>query len=252
MDLTLYSGVIRRFRVLVGVGAVVAIVLAVLSMAKIGLANGKPPLSYRQTQTWTSRSELLITQTGFPWGRAVLPGTDPGSPIPPSTPSFADPSRFYQLASFYARLANSDAVQEVIKRRSKKVGAVQAVAATDPSSSSGAVLPFVDIIGSGPTPRIAERLAKIGTSTFMEYIAAQQRGARIPDSQRVDVQIVTSAQPALLVQGRKKTLPIAIFFGVMIMTVGAAFILENLRPRIQVPSGSRVPDDLDKPRRVAA
>jgi hypothetical protein len=38
----------------------------------------------------------------------------------------------------------------------------------------------------------------------------------------------------------------------MIMTVGAAFILENLRPRIQVSSGSRVADDLDKPRRAAA
>ena len=252
MDLALYAGVIRRFRVLVGAGAVVAILLAVLSMVRIELTHGKPALSYRQAETWTSRSQLLITQTGFPWGRTVLPGSVPGTPIPPGTPSFADPSRFYQLASFYSRLANGDAVQQVIKRRSNRVGAVQAVPETDPTSTSGAAIPFVDIIGSGPTPRIAERLATIGTSAFREYIAAQQRGAGIPDSQRVDVQIVNSAQPALLVQGRKKTLPIAVFLGVMIMTVGAAFILENLRPRIQVASGSRVAGDVDRPRRAAA
>ena len=248
----MYFAVIRRFRLLIGVGAIGAIVLAVLSMARIDLANGTPAFSYRQTQTWTSRSEVLITQTGFPWGRAVLPGAVPDAPVAPGTSSFADPSRFYQLASFYARLANSDAVQAVIKRKSNRVGTVQAVAATDASSSSGATLPFVDFIGTGPTPRIAKRLATIGSATFRKYVAAQQRDARIPDKQRVDVQVVTSAEPPLLAQGRKKTLPIAIFLGVMIMTVGAAFILENLRPRIQVPSGSHVADDLDSPRRAAA
>jgi hypothetical protein len=252
VDLSLYFGVIRRFRVLVGLGVVVAIVLAGLSMARIDLRSGKPALSYRETETWTSRSQLLITQTGFPWGRTVLPGSVPGSPIPPGTPSFADPSRFYQLASFYSRLANSDAVQEVIKRRSNRVGTVEAVPETDPTSSSGSALPFVDIIGSGPTPTIAKRLATIGTSAFREYFAAKQRDAAIPDSQRVEVQIVNNALPPILVQGRKKTLPIAIFLGVMIMTVGAAFILENLRPRIHVRSGSRVPEDLDAQRRAAA
>jgi hypothetical protein len=252
VDLTLYFGVIRRFRALIGVGAVVAVVLAVLSMVRIDLTNGKPAVRYRETQTWASRSQLLITQTGFPWGRTVLPGSVPGSSIPPGTPSFADPGRFYQLASFYSRLANSDAVQEVIKRRSNRVGTVEAVPETDPTSSSGAAFPFVDIIGSGPTPTIAKRLATIGTTAFREYIEGQQDDAGIPDSQRVDVQIVNTALPPILVQGRKKTLPIAIFLGVMIMTVGAAFILENLRPRIQVSSGSRVADDLDKPRRAAA
>jgi hypothetical protein len=251
VDLSLYLGVIRRFRVLVGAGAVVALALAVLSAVRIDLTHGKPALSYRQSETWSSHSSLLITQTGFPWGRTILPGSVPGSATPSGSTSFADPSRFYQLASFYARLANSDAVQGMIKHRSKRVGAVQAVAATDPSSTSGAALPFIDIIGTGPTPSIARRLATIGTSAFRNYIETQQRAAGIPESQRVDVQTVNSAQPPLLVQGRKKTLPIAVFLGVMIITIGAAFILENLRPRIKKPSGSRLPEDINTRRRAA-
>jgi len=251
MDLALYGGVIRRFRVLIGAGAVVAVVLAMFSTVKVELRNGKPALSYRQAQVWTSHSELLITQSGFPWGRVTLPGSVPGSPIPSGANSFADPSRFYTLASFYARLANSDAVQNVIKRRSNKIGSVQAVPARDPSSSNAA-LPFVDMTGIGPTPRIAKRLAIIGTSAFKEYIESQQKAAGIPDSQRVDVQIATSAQPPVLAEGRKKTLPIAIFLGVMIMTIAACFILENLRPRMQLSSGSHRPEDLNAPRRAAA
>jgi hypothetical protein len=255
LDLALYFAVIRRFGVLIVIGAVLAVALAFLSTAKVDLKNGN--VSYRQSQTWTSRASLLITQTGFPWGRAILPITEPGSATPPGKGSFADPSRFNQLATFYARLANGDAVQQMIKRDAKavgaiyKVGSVYAQPTSDPTSSNGAVLPFVDIIGIARTPRMANQLAGIGTSAFRRYLGTRQRDARIPVSERVDVQLVNSAQHATLLQGRKKTLPIVIFLAVMIMTVGVAFLLENLRPRTRESSIDRG-DEVDTPSQAVA
>jgi hypothetical protein len=44
---------------------------------------------------------------------------------------------------------------------------------------------------------------------------------------------MVAPQDAVLVVGRKKTLPITVFLAVLIATLGLAFILENLRPRLR-------------------
>jgi hypothetical protein len=64
-------------------------------------------------------------------------------------------------------------------------------------------------------------------------IYRQQAQADIPDKQRVVLQVFSAARNATVVSGRKKTLPIVIFLSVLLATIGLAFVLENLRPRLR-------------------
>ena len=253
MDLTLYFAVIRRFRVLIGVGAIAAIVLAVLSMARIDLANGKPALSYRADANLDESlgaphhtDRVPVGASGSTRGTPGRPGCTGHLVVRGSEPLL--PTRVVLRATREQRRRPSGDQAPVEQGRHRAGCCCDGRFVVQRRSD------FRSSTSSAPGQRRGSPSDSrtIGTATFREYVAAQQRDAAIPDSQRVDVQVVTSAEPPLLAQGRKKTLPIAIFLGVMIMTVGAAFILENLRPRIQVASGSRVPDDLDTPRRAAA
>src|SRR5581483_2164202 len=240
MDLQLFSRVLWRFRLLVAVGLVLALALATLSVARVSFAGGHPSLKYRHPEVWSSTETILLTQQGFPWGRTVFPQADPtGASSGSAQSQFADPSRFYQLASFYAELARSDAVHAILERQGPINGAVTAEAATDSVAGIQTQLPFVDLIGSATSPSVAEQLAHRGTVAFEEFLSGQQQRAKIPQSERVQVQILNRAVSAEVVTPRKKTTPIAIFLAVLIATIGAAFVLENLRPRIR--SVSSVP-----------
>ena len=66
MDLRLFSRVVWRFRLLVGLGFLLALALAVLSLARVSFADG-PHLTYRKPTIWSSVTTLLVTQrTGGP------------------------------------------------------------------------------------------------------------------------------------------------------------------------------------------
>jgi hypothetical protein len=66
----------------------------------------------------------------------------------------------------------------------------------------------------------------------MTYLKNQQRAAQIPAAQRIDLQILKRSTRPVVIEPLKKTLPIAIFLAVAVATVGLAFVLENLRPRV--------------------
>src|SRR3954453_15978062 len=104
--------VIWRFKFLVACGFLLAILLAVLSTAKISLDHGRPALTYRQPVGWGANETLLITQHGFPEGRTIFPQavTQTGGTVP----EYADPTRLAQLAESYAHIANSDVVRNRI------------------------------------------------------------------------------------------------------------------------------------------
>lgn len=218
MDLELYLRVIWRFRILVGVGFALAVVLAVLSFARVGFAHGVPELTYRQAQTYEADTILLVGQKQSSWA-----GT-----------STADPSRFSGLATFWAQLVSGDTVQSLIARRlpasERRAVRVQAAASLpDPSVYNG-VLPFIAIQGFAEDPDDAINASLVGAHVFMRYIAAQQARAGVPAGNRVLVDLVKRPFQAKVVVPRKKTVPIAVFLAIMVATLGAAFVLENLRP----------------------
>jgi hypothetical protein len=224
VDLLLYGRVLWRFRLLVFLGLVLAILLAILAMAKIEFNGGSPSLSYRQKEVWQSQTTLQITGVGFPEGRAVFPSVPQGAVWP-----FADPGRLQSLGDIYSQIANSDEVRAAIQQ---KAPAGSSVAARPiPPSVQGGLSPFIGLLGNASTPAQAVKTAEIGTRVFLDYLRKQQAAANIPERQRVDLKIITNAAPPILIQPRKKTLAIVVFLAVLTATIALAFVLENIRPQ---------------------
>ena len=67
----------------------------------------------------------------------------------------------------------------------------------------------------------------------MAFLDRKAREAEIPDSQRVQVEVLARPRGAVVIEPRKKTLPIVVFLTVLTGTVGLVFVLENLRSRVR-------------------
>lgn len=226
-------------------GLLAAVALALLSYANVSFAGGSPSLTYKDPQIWSSSSKIFITQKGLPWGRASFPIESVETPTGGAfVPKFADPSRFSGLAILYSQLANSDIVQMEIRKRKPPAGSVvaQPVAASD--SSSAQILPIITITGTSTDPADARTLAQIGTDEFISYTRREQARANIAETERVEMQVLNQPLAAQLVQDRRKTLPIVVFLSLFCVTVGLAFVLENMRPAAPAVS--------EAPRRLSA
>lgn len=237
MDLRLYGRVVWRFKYLVALGVIAAIALAFLSYARVTFVNGKPKVSYRHAVTYASQETLLVTQSGFPGGRSTFPYTvTKNGPVS----SFADPSRFTSLADFYSYLANSDAVNALVRQRVGRVpGGYAASPVVTTIDGDGNVEPLMRIQGAATSRSVAVRYADAASAAFIQYLSEQQTAARIPESQRVMVSVLNSPRITGVLVPRKKTLPVVVFIAVLAATLAFALILENLRPRIKaVQSGT--------------
>lgn len=213
MDLGLYGRVLWRFRLLVLVGLVLAVALAVLSVARV-TSDG---LTWRKQQRWQSSTTLLLTQHGFPWGQISAP---------------SDPGRFASLTDLYSQLAGGDEVRALMRAHGAPRSWTLTALPLTPRTPS-AVLPLIALSGQAPSSGGAVKAAMAGRRAFLEYVAQQQASAAIPDRQRIDVQVVQNASSPTLIQPRKKTLPIVILLAVLSATVALAFVLENVRPRVR-------------------
>jgi hypothetical protein len=220
MDISLYGRVIWRFRWLVLLGLILAIALAVLSVAKVS-SHG---LSYRKHQVWQSSTTVLITQRGFIWGRTVVPPTAGGAT--------GGPGWLSGLTGLYAQFANSDQVKTLMLRDGASKDWTLTAAPVIPSGSSSA-LPVIALAGLAYTPAGAVRATLVGRTAFLQYVKSQQAQAAIPNNERVDLQVLQNVTPPVVVQPRKKTLAIVVFLAVMTAAIGLAFVLENARPRVK-------------------
>lgn len=237
MDLALYTHVLWRFRVIVGIGVVLGLVLAVLSFYRVDLNGVKPTLTPRKQEVVQADGSVLITQRGFPAGRTEQPlvpkkvGTEVTA-----VPEYTDPLRLSSYAALYARIANSDDVKKLIIELNggrQPVGDVRAVPAADTSYGAVNGLPGVTWFGTAPTPEQARKVAKLGMSAFLKYFTEQQAAAAIPDNNRVVLKVLNEPNKTVVVVPRKKTLPIVVFLAVVFSTIALAFILENARPAIR-------------------
>jgi hypothetical protein len=230
MDFRLYARVLWRFKVVVGAGLLLALTLAVFSMVRVSSKG----LTYRQTQLWSATTRVGVTQHGFPEGRlfAVPDGVTTaeqqarslGIPV-------ADPNRFTTLAVYYAEYATSDVVRNLMLRDGPVTG--QILATTVVVGDSRTILPLIDLTGVATSAEGAIQLSKRTSDALATYVRYQQRVNNVPESDRVILQKVVSPKKAAVYQPRSKTMPIVIFLAVMFATVGLAFLLENLRPRVR-------------------
>jgi hypothetical protein len=232
MDLYAFMRVAWRFRVLLAAGLVLATLVAVLALGKPTLSGGKPGIEYRESEVYLSASTLLVTQDGFPWGRAILDDmitVDNGDGTEPVlVPRYGDPGRYAGLAQLYAELAKGDAVQrEVLK--GAPVGAryeSEVVKASDATST----MPMIYLKGYGPTPQVASAIANRAAEVFRDYLEAEQRENGIAADKRVEVILTRKASGAELFAPRSLVRPIFMFLLIMMVFVALAFFMENLRP----------------------
>ena len=224
MDLELYLRVLWRFKLLVLMGLLLALSLAIFSMVKVSGGG----LQYRESELWASSTRILVTQRGFPIGRAV---TDDAIEEQADQLGFrfANPDRFISLAFLYAELATSDPVKRLIREDGPFNGQLFAGAVVQ----QNVTLPLVDIEAVATDQKQAIVLSERATAAFEKYLRQQQNANEVPGTDRVVVQVLSRSNGARLFQGRSTTLPIIIFLAVMISIIGLAFILENLRPRVK-------------------
>jgi hypothetical protein len=235
MDLQLYARVLWRFRLIVAVGLGLALLLAMLSVVRIN-AQG---ISYRHSELWSTTMRLLVTQRGAPevrlYGQSQTPQGQTASPGDQAAKlglPIVDPARFNTLAILYAEFATSDPVRRLMLRDGPIHGRIAATAVRD--DASGVLLPLIDLVAISTSPGEAANLARRSAGALDMYVARQQTANNVPTSDRVVVHTIEEPRVPQVYQPRSKTMAIVVFLAVLLATVGLAFLLENLRPRVRV------------------
>ncbi len=219
MDLQLALRVLWRFRILVAVGFVLACTLALLSTVKVH-PGGSPFFSYRTQPQYESDTTVFVTTPNF-WRN---PNIDPNT---------IDTLR--TLASLYVPLANNnDVIRELQKTGpiNGVIGAVQLQSEADSSTT-----PLIMLTAVAPTPGGAHSLATRHLEAFRSWLRTHQNRAQTPPGDRIVFKLEKGPLSARLIAGRKKTKPILIFLATLLAFCGAAFLLENLHPRIRAVAG---------------
>jgi hypothetical protein len=237
MDLLRLTDVLRRYRTLVVIGGVLAVVLAVLSYGHPGW-DGGPTMKPTQSETWKSSVTLFLTETGFPEGRAI-PSYVPAIEGAPAS-QVGDQARFADLALVYSQLAASDAVTRLANVKDAKFSAEPLTAST-PDFSSTQILPMVKLTATSSSGHLSLAAVNRLSNAFVSYVTTKQNQAHISKEDRVDIQVLAAARKAELVQGPKKTLSALVFVGILTLVGALILVLENLRKaRLVEQSGTEV------------
>ena len=218
-----------RFRVLVTAGLALALALSFLSLVRVDFGAGLK-LTYRENEQWESLSTLFVSTPDFRWG-SVSSG---GSAKDPEAAQAAQ-GRVLALTALYMQAATTDNVLALMERDGPIIGAVQTFPVTASPDGNGDMLPMITFSAIAPTPAASQHLARRHIRAFLEFLRRDQSGT--PANERVSVEVVRQPRAPLLLQPRKKTRPIIVFLTVAIATIGLAFILENMRPRVRVVAG---------------
>jgi hypothetical protein len=226
MDLDVLMRVLRRFRVIVAIGVILAAALAFFSYVK--LQNGK--LVYRSQQTWTTTARALVA-------------ADPDTPFklrPDATTA----------ALYDAPLGGSDQVRAMAVRISGVPGVISATPGFDKETQ--AALPIIVISAIASSPSGAASLANAGVTALDRYIQQVQVSQNTPVSQQVHLETLNtaSAHAATVSSPRSKTRPIMVLVLGLAVTLALVLVLENLRPRLREVKAERDLPDVGREERL--
>ena len=231
MDFKLFGAVVKRYKRMVMGGVGLAVMLSVLSYGTPSLKGGMPTVIPRGSSIWQGEAELLISQAGFPYGRAVTQVT-PGNGSTPAEP-VGDYNYMSSLSPVYAALANGVSVQHKAASQAGVTlcpstlpcGSVTAAEVDD--LSDGAPLPLITVTSSASTAAAAAKLATSTISVLQGEVTQQQKASGTPADQRVELQTIKSGSPATLAKGPSKTIPILVLFAIVSASIALAFIRNN-------------------------
>lgn len=217
MDLALYGRVLLRHKLVIFVGLVLAVVLAAYSQYRIDLKGFPPSFELRKAEIWQSQANVFLVPlvTRRVDGKVV------------TVPRYDDSGRFTGLANLYSKLATSDEVERRIESIGPPFGRFLAAPVAETSTGRPTPLPIISLVGRATSPSAAKVTLTRGLKAFISYMAEQQKAAGIPENRRVEFRVLNAPSPAVVVEPRKKTLPIVVFLSVMIASIALAFILEN-------------------------
>jgi hypothetical protein len=234
VDLARFARVVWRFRVLVAVGLSLALALSFLSLVRVDVGAGFK-VTYRENEQWETLSTLFVSSPDFRWGSL----SSGGSAEDPEAAQAAE-GRIHAMTALYMQGATMDKVLALMMRQGPIDGVVQTFPVTAGADGNGDPLPMITFSAIAPTPAQSHALAKRHIRAFLGFLRRNQRG--VPADERVLVEVVRQPQAPVLLQPRKKTRPIIVFLTVAIATIGLAFILENIRPRVRVLPGEGKPE----------
>ena len=134
------------------------------------------------------------------------------------------------LAVQFVQIANGDIVRSLVRESRAAAGSTRSL-----KSRSQQLLAAGDLHRRDSRARRsgAVRIADRVSDALSSWIKQSQAEQNVPPQVSVS-SIKTISEPrAVLVEGRRLTVPIVILLSVLIVTLGLAFILENLKPRSQ-------------------
>jgi hypothetical protein len=235
MNLARHVAVLWRFRLITAAGLLLGIFLAIFTSYSIS-SHG---LQARGVSTYSSVSQLLVTQDGFPEGRVVLPTTPPitGSTADGATPKvdpnkleFADPNRFMALADLYTKLIVSDEVRALIPERPSPA---QIDAQPLPAVSGAPILPIIQLTVKSTSATDATQLNAHTIEALRKRLTEQQNKNGISPAQSVQIRTLSAPSPGALAAGPSHTASILALLLCIIGTIAVTHILASLRPRAE-------------------
>jgi hypothetical protein len=231
MDLRNHLRVWWRWRRLLSLGLLLAVALGTLASFKPVLNGITPDIQWRKEAVYTSNARLFVTQRGFPWGRATLPGTQPGAAaLPKGSLDFAAPDRFANLAIVYAYIAQSEQVRALIGPGTL----ADQIVVTPQFLNTGDPLPLLTLETKGKTPVAAQALNIATIKALREYLDREANQNAVPADQRVQVQVLNPPPLGAISDGRSPILSAVALVLMLVLTFTAVYILENLFPTVGV------------------
>jgi hypothetical protein len=242
MDLARHAAVFWRYRWVTAGGILLGIVLAVLASYNVTTSGLEP----RGSSTYSSQSQLLVTQAGFPEGRSVLPTPPPVDGLTPQPAEddkelqFADPSRFMTLADLYTKLIVSDEARRLIPERP---AASQIIASPLPAVSGVPVLPIIELKTTADSAAGAQTLNTHAAEALRELLKDRQAKADISPARSVQIETLNAPSAGTLTARPSHAGSILALLLCLIGTVAVTHLLEMLRTRREADTLDSV--DLD-------
>lgn len=231
MNLARHAAVLWRFRRITAAGLLLGVFFAVFASYSISPSGLKP----RGISTYSSQSQLLVTQAGFPEGRVVLPVAPPGGAVngeqpevDPNRLEFADPGRFNNLADLYTKLIVSDEVLRLIPGHPTPA---QILATPLPAVSGASILPIIQLDTLAESPTASTKLNHNAAKALRDLIEERAEKNDISPAQRVQITTLVAPSPGVLATGPSYTASILALLLCLIATVAVTHLLENIRNR---------------------
>lgn len=223
-------GILWRHRRITLGGLAIGAILALLAAYEL------PGFERRGSEIWSSTSNVMITQPGFPEGRIALPGstvsggaTATGS----GTQPFADPTRFSSLALLYSVIADSDIVRAKIAGDPARE---QIEAVAHDATGTGTFLPIIQLTTRAGSAEAARRLNGDAFAAFRDLLESQQVENRIPPKGRVRLTVLNQPSPPQVVSGPTYTGALVVLLLTALAVLAATHVAEALSLRRRPPA----------------